>query len=112
LAVTQHQRTVHLGVLDRQPASVDPHVGAEVGGGVEAVGQHPVHVGGHQAGVGLDHPVGAVHLQGVEQRSQHVVVAADLDAGPAGVEAGLADLELSDLVIAARVQDRVEDLGQ
>jgi len=66
----------------------------------------------HEADVRLGHPVGTVHLQRVEQRAQQVVVAADLDAGPTRVEAGLADVELGDLVVAAGVQDRVEDLGQ
>src|SRR5690606_34908801 len=65
-----------------------------------------------EAGVVLRQPVGAVHLEIVEQAAEDLVVARDVDAGATGVEVGLADRHLDDLVVAAGVEDRVEDLGQ
>jgi hypothetical protein len=56
--------------------------------------------------------VGAVHLQLVEQGAQHLVGAGDRDARAAGVEAGLADVHLGDLVVAAGIEDGVQDLRQ
>ena len=47
-AVVDHEPAVHLRVLDRHPLAVDEHVGGQVGGGVEAGGQHAVPVGGDQ----------------------------------------------------------------
>ncbi len=39
---------VHLGVRDAHPLALDPDEGLEVGGGVEGVGEHPVHLRGRQ----------------------------------------------------------------
>ena len=39
------QRAVHLRVLDVEPVAVDPHLGGQVGGGVEAGRQHAVAIG-------------------------------------------------------------------
>ena len=110
--VAHHQGAVHLGVLDRQPGAVDAHAARQVRRRVEPGGQDPVAVGWHQRGVLDGDPVGAVHLELVDQAAQHLVVAGHVDAGTAGVEAGLPDGHVGDLVVAAGVEDAVEDLGQ
>ena len=54
-----------------------------------------------------------MHLQLDEQAGQGVLgVGDDLDAGPAGVDVGLADLDVEDAVVGSGAQDHVHDLGQ
>ena len=85
----------------------------QVGGGVEARGQDAVGVAGNQPRVLDGHAVGAVHLQlGQKGGEDLLVVGDDLDAGPARVGVGLADLHVDDAVVGAGRDDHVEHLGQ
>src|SRR5438128_25070 len=66
--VAHHEGAVHLGVLDTHPALGDANLGRQVGGGVEAGGQHPILRARLEHGVDHRHTVGPVDLERREQR--------------------------------------------
>jgi hypothetical protein len=92
---------------------VEAHLGGQVGGRVEAGGEHTLLVGLDHLGVlGADgvHPV---HLELLGQAADRRLVGrSDLDHGPAGVGGGLADVHLDEPVVGPGVEDQVEHLGQ
>ncbi len=92
--------------------SSDVDVGGQVGGGVEALRQHAIHVGSDQRRSTDGHTVGAVQLQVIYQRRKRLVVARQLDASSAGIDVGAPQIEVGDLVVDTSVDDGVEHLGE
>jgi hypothetical protein len=104
---------VHLRVLDRDPVTSEPDHGLEVGRRVEVVGEDAVGLGGPEqdlAGIGR---VDAVRLQPHhEAREVVLLLGAHGEDGVRLVDRRLADGEAVDRVVAAVLEDVVEDPGE
>ncbi|KPC73363.1 hypothetical protein ADL26_13670, partial [Thermoactinomyces vulgaris] len=104
---------VHFGVLDVHPAAVEPHLGVEVGGGVEVLGEDAVARGrleGRDAGV---ERVRAVRLEAHDDAFDQLGRLGgdgELDVGLVGVVA--AHVEAVDRVGPRVLEDVVHDAGE
>ena len=116
-AVVDDDRAVHLGIGDRQPGAVDPHLGRVIGGRVELVGEDAVGRRRLDQRVAFLEHFGALLAQLVDEIVEiRFIGGFDREARVRRIGLGPPRVELFDHVLRAFVvgqdaQDAVEDPG-